>query len=345
MKHHANAAIFVPHAGCPHQCSFCDQKAISGTAELPTPGSVTQLLQKASKSLGERIRSAQIAFFGGSFTAIPREYRISLLRAAQPFCGKGGFSGIRISTRPDCITPAILKELVAFNVTAIELGAQSMDCAVLTANKRGHTPEQVEHASRLIKQAGISLGLQMMVGLYGEDAQSSHCTAERLAQLKPDTMRIYPTLVMMGTYLEALYHSGEYTPLALEAAVDICARLLELFQQRNIPVIRMGLHDTPDLQRGFVAGPYHPAFRELCESKLMLGRAINALKSAEISSGEVHLHVDPRDISRMIGQNRRNHTALEQLGYKVRVVGDAVVEPFTVKVVKAMDLVPVFNNV
>lgn len=319
---HINVSLFVPHAGCPHQCSFCNQRVISGQQQPLTPEQVTAICREAAERVGEGQR-AEIAFFGGSFTAVPADYRRQLLAAAYPFIKNGPFQGIRISTRPDYIDQAILNELWAFGVTAVELGAQSMDDRVLALNRRGHTAAQVEQASRLIRQAGFSLGLQMMTGLYGSDDQTDWRTAEQLADLQPDTMRIYPTIVMPGTYLHTLYRQGAYTPPTLDQAVDLCARLLSFFEQeRGIRVIRLGLHADAHMQQQYVAGPWHPAFRELCEGRLYLKRAEQLLNTALPDGGTAVLRVAPTELSKLIGQRKGNLRALRQKGWQVSVEPD-----------------------
>ena len=210
-----NISIFVPHLGCPCQCSFCNQKTITGQANQPTPQDVDKAVKTALKSKGF---DYEIAFFGGSFTAIDREYMISLLKAANKYIKSNEVKGIRISTRPDCIDEEILDLLKEYGVTSIELGAQSMDDEVLLANRRGHTAKDVENASELIKSYGFELGLQMMTGLYKDSEEKAIKTAEKIIALSPQTVRIYPTVVLKGTYLADLYLSGEsvsYTHLTL----------------------------------------------------------------------------------------------------------------------------------
>ena len=163
-----NISVFIPHIGCPHRCSFCDQRSISGAAHAPSPEEVAALLEEQAPHLAERGMQAEIAFFGGSFTAVPREYMVSLLECAHAAVQKHPevYCGIRCSTRPDCVDGEIIAILKKYGMTAVELGAQSMSDEVLTANERGHSAEDVRRASRLIRESGISLGLQMMTGLY-----------------------------------------------------------------------------------------------------------------------------------------------------------------------------------
>ncbi len=313
---HANAAVFVPHIGCPHRCSFCDQRAITGCQSAPGPQEVRAVALRAAETLPPGV-PAEFAFFGGSFTAIDRETMCSLLGAVQPFLRSGVFTGIRCSTRPDCVDAEILSLLKGYGVKAVELGAQSMDDTVLLRNGRGHTAADVERASPLIREAGLSLGLQMMAGLPGDTAEGARETARRLAALRPDTVRIYPTVVLPGTAIARWYAQGSYRPMELGEAVELCANLLGFFEGRGVRVIRLGLHSSPELERSRIAGPYHPAFRELCQSRLFLRRIESALGGRE---GEYRLLVSPRDLSAVLGQKRANVEALRERGFRLAVV-------------------------
>lgn len=324
MKH-ANVAIFVPHNGCPHQCSFCNQRSITGRLSQPTPQDVLDAVEIAKTSLGKDTKNAEIAFFGGSFTAIERGYMLLLLNTAAPFVKDGTFSGIRISTRPDYIDNEILALLKQYGVTAIELGAQSMDDRVLKQNGRGHTAKQVEDAAILIKSYGFTLGLQMMTGLYGDSAAGSFQTAEKLAALNPDNIRIYPTIIMRGTELGEKYLRGEFNTLNLDETVKLCAKLLDYFEERGIAVIRLGLHSSPELERGMLSGPWHPAFCELCESSRMLHKMIDFLTRNNISKGTITVKVNPRAVSKATGQKKSNLNALYHLGYQVKIMPDSSV--------------------
>jgi len=321
--------VFVPHAGCPHDCSFCNQRTISGTQAPPSPRAAAQVFASARESLGERVRSAQLAFFGGSFTAIDPACRRALLEAARPFLGLDGFRSIRVSTRPDAVTPAILDELAAHGVDTVELGVQSMRDEVLARNRRGHTAADVERASALLRERGFRLGHQMMTGLPGDDDAGALATAERIIALGPDMVRIYPTLVLGGTLLEQWYRQGSYAPPPLEDTVALGARLLLRFAAAGIPVIRLGLHDEPGME--VTAGPHHPALRELCESRLLLEAALRRAEQARIPRGPLVLRVHPGCVSRMTGQRRANLHTLEGMGYAARVVPDEGVPPMEVK--------------
>lgn len=265
----------------------------------------------------------EIAFFGGSFTAIDREYMLSLLKCAYKYVENKTVSGIRLSTRPDAIDEEILTILKKYGVTSIELGAQSMCDDVLTANLRGHTAEDVKVSSRLIKEYGFSLGLQMMTGLYKSSFEKDIFTAKEIILLAPDTVRIYPTITIENTMLGTLYGSGEYKPNTLEESVNLCALLLKMFSENNIEVIRLGLHYSDDLEKGMLYNNYHPAFKELCESKIMLDEFLRLCGEKNIPTDTaLNVAVNPKSVSKFVGQKRANISKLLEMGYDVKAVQD-----------------------
>lgn len=278
----------------------------------------------------EQSVNSEIAFFGGSFTAIKTEYMLELLDTTSEYIDK--FQGIRISTRPDCINDDILRLLKRYNVTSIELGAQSMDDDVLDANNRGHNAQAVRNASALIKQYGFSLGLQMMTGLYKSTPKKDIYTAEEFIKLNPDTVRIYPTVIMKNTLLEELYVHGDYMPNSLEQSVDLCAKLMLMFEQNNIKVIRLGLHHSESLDDNMICGGYHPAFKELCESKIFIENILEYIKTYNIACGEHVIYVSPKSVSKIIGQNKSNIIALKNLGYDVKIKTDSYLNKFDFRI-------------
>ncbi len=317
MKKHANISIFIPHAGCPNQCSFCNQRHISGQQTPPTAEDAAKICQEAL-SQGKDFSSGEIAFFGGSFTAIDRTYMKALLQAVQPYVGAGKFSGIRISTRPDAIDREVLELLLEHRVTSIELGVQSMDDEILRLNRRGHTAAHVEEAVALIRNYPFELGLQFMPGLLGDTPESIRRTAVAIADLQPDTVRIYPTLVLENTELARLWKAGEYEPLSLDQAVKLSAECIRLFEERGIRIIRAGLHASETMEAQLLAGPYHPAFRELCESRLYYENALSVLKGKD-KSKQYHLYTAPEALSKTIGQQGENLRKLREQGYNIKI--------------------------
>ena len=293
---HGNISIFVPHIGCPHRCSFCNQNTITGENFAPKSDDVKKAVELAAAHSNYNPQNTELAFFGGSFTAIPKDYMTELLDAGYEFVKNGTVSGIRISTRPDAITPEILDILKARGVTAIELGCQSLDDEVLKLNHRGHTAADVKKASALIKQYGFSLGLQMMTGLLGDTEELSLQTAEKIISFGADTVRIYPTLLLKGTYLYSLYKKGEYEPQSLEQAVELVAKLLLLFEAAGVNVIRVGLHSVEN--DGFVSGPWHPAFGELCKSRVLLKKVLKIINDKNIPKGNIEICLPKSKISK-----------------------------------------------
>ena len=302
-------------------CSFCNQKTISGSAKKLTKEDIDEAVKIATARDYDKSNS-EIAFFGGSFTAIDKEYMTYLLESAYPYVKDGLFKGIRCSTRPDAIDSDILALLKKYGVTAIELGAQSMSDNVLMMNDRGHTSADVVSASELIKAHGFELGLQMMTGLYGDTDESAIATAEKIISLKPDTVRIYPTVVLENTRLASLYEKGEYTPQTVDEAVNLCSKLLDMFNEACVKVIRLGLHSGGNVEEGFIAGAYHPAFRELCESRLYFEKCCKIIKDNNIT-GKITIYVSPSEISKMTGQKRSNIESLLQMGISAQVKPDA----------------------
>ncbi len=245
---------------------------------------------------------------------------VSLLSAANEY--KAHFKGIRISTRPDCIDEDVLTLLKSFSVTSIELGAQSMSDEVLTLNTRGHNSDSVREASRLIRKFDFSLGLQMMTGLYGSTDELDEYTAKEFIKLSPDTVRIYPTVILEGTKLAELFLKGDYIPQTVDSATSLCARLIPMFEQAGISVIRVGLHSSDTMENSIIAGAYHPAFRELCESRIFLTDIINKLNEDKMPQGRITIKVPQKAVSKVTGQKKSNLTFLMNMGYIPQIFED-----------------------
>lgn len=305
-----NISIFVPHLGCPQQCSFCNQKTITGKQTQPTPQDVRNAVETALRRKGYVY---EIAFFGGSFTAIDREYMTQLLSVANEYIDGGRITGVRISTRPDFIDESVLDILKKYGVTAIELGAQSMDDQVLKANLRGHTSAQVAEASQLIKSYGFELGLQMMTGLYLDTDQKAIETAEKIIALGPDTVRIYPTVVLKGTYLAKLYEDEIYTPQNVDDAANLCTTLVPMFEKAGIKILRLGLHSSPDIKKNMVAGAFHDSFGEIVKSRYMLNKIL------AYPPDDYEIFVNSKSLSKLKSNQKRNIYFLMEKGYNIKI--------------------------
>ncbi|MEL4105539.1 radical SAM protein [Oscillospiraceae bacterium WX1] len=301
--------FFVPHLGCQNSCVFCNQRRITGSAEPVAAETVTASLR--ALALPEDA-ACQIAFYGGSFTAIPVEQQLSLLRAVQPFLTTHKNATLRLSTRPDAVDRQTLERLRVFGVRTIELGAQSLCDDVLQASCRGHTSADTEKAARLVREQGFELILQMMTGLPGDTPEKARWTAERLIALRPDGVRIYPTVILQNTPLFDMWRTGMYDEHTVDDAVVLCAELYQLFEASGIPVIRIGLNPTAALSGGAaVGGAYHPAFGQLVFSRIYYDKALALLQCAR-GAQSVTLGVHPACVSYMTGQRRASVTALEK---------------------------------
>lgn len=318
MKYY-NIPIFVPHEGCPFDCVFCNQCRITGIDTSMTAEKAEETIKKYLKTIPEKDRTVEAAFFGGSFTGISEEKQESLLDIAYKFIKSGDIDGIRLSTRPDYISKRILDRLLKYSVTTVELGVQSMDDEVLRATGRGHTSDNVISAVSLLKMYPFKIGLQMMTGLPCDTSKKAVETAYKLAELEPDFVRIYPTLVLKDTYLEKMYKSGEYKPQSVEEAVSTLKMIMPVFAEKNIPVIRVALAVTEEISPGaaVVAGPFHPAIRELAEGEIYFDKMCDLLNSDE--SVNVFF-VNEKEISKAVGNAKINIKRIfEKYGTKIKI--------------------------
>ncbi len=306
--------IFLPHAGCPHRCVFCNQSLITGVNSRISSNKVRNSVESFLKYKGVRRNIVQIAFFGGNFLGIDIDEVKRMLAEATAFVKASRVNSIRFSTRPDTIDRSRLDIIKNFPVSTVELGVQSMDDRVLLNTNRGHTSADTQKAVRRLKEFNYEIGVQLMVGLPGDDPGGMLASARRVAELKPDFIRIYPTVVVAGSPLAKLYKAGRYVPLPLKDAVTQVKNLYRFFCRRNIQVIRMGLQATDDLEKGstILAGPYHPSFGHLVYSEIFLDMAMSAIKSALPKGDRVGLHVHPHSVSKMRGLKNVNITRLNK---------------------------------
>jgi histone acetyltransferase (RNA polymerase elongator complex component) len=301
--------VFIPHAGCPHRCVFCDQTRTTGrSAVLPDLDRMRADIDRFLAFRRDPRRPTEIAFFGGNFLGLTPERIRFLLDVAAAYVTRGEVQGVRFSTRPDTITDESLSFCAGYPVTTIELGVQSMNDKVLEISRRGHTALDTRRAVALLRTGPWRLGLQMMVGLPGDTPEQSIDTGARLAELAPDFVRIYPTLVLKGSPLSRWRAQGRYVPMELGHCVDLVKSLLAFFRVRGIPVVRMGLQPTTDLnaEAGVEAGPFHPAFGDLVHAALWRDALRRCLELHPLEGKNIEISVHPSNLSRVRGQ--RNAT-------------------------------------
>lgn len=305
--------IFIPHAGCPHRCIFCDQtRTTSRPEDLPTIDQLDETIQQFLGYRQDANQYTEISFYGGNFLGLPTDRLQLFLESATRYVSANQIQGIRFSTRPDTITPQRLHLLTHFPISTVELGVQSMNDTVLKASSRGHSVQDIHDAVGLLKTCSYRLGLQMMVGLPEDTAETAMATGEQMADLAPDFVRIYPALVLAGSRLAHWYQQDRYNPMDLQDAVTLTKKLYLLFVGRRIKVIRMGLQATEGLDTGkdFLAGPFHPAFGELVHSSMWLDVMRQGIEDLDLKHQALTVDLHPRLISRVKGNKNKNMVSL-----------------------------------
>jgi histone acetyltransferase (RNA polymerase elongator complex component) len=332
--------VFIPHAGCPHRCVFCDQTAITAaSAQVPSERAVCAQIDAFLARRSSRRGPVEIAFFGGNALGLSNSRLNRLLAVAAQYVADGRAQGIRLSTRPDTVTAERLDELTHFPVRTIELGVQSLNDAVLRQAGRGHSAHTAVVAVELLKRRGLRVGVQLMLGLPGDDADRAMATGAQTIALQPDFVRLYPTLVLAGSPLAALFARGDYRPLSLEEAIHLAKRLYIQFARRGLPVIRMGLQQTDTLNAPgtVLGGPLHPAFGELVLGACFRELALMALGAAVPFDPHepASIRINPRSESRLRGYRGANMPVLERAaGRRLKVMSDPLMDTGAVAVGK-----------
>ena len=319
MKKQYIIPIFVPHLGCPNDCIFCNQRSISGQQKMITKEDIEKTIEFYLKNIKDKEAKIEVAFFGGSFTGIEVEKQEEFLQVAYEYIKQGKIQSIRISTRPDYIDKIILKRLKKYKVETIELGVQSTNDYILKRCNRGHSFDDVKKASKMIRWHGFKLGHQMMVGLPESTRIDEINTAKELIKLKPKMVRIYPVLVIKNTRLEKEFMDEKYIPLTVVQAVETCKELVSMFNKKKIEIIRIGLQNTDEISdpnsegSEVVAGPYHPAFRQLVESGLWYDTIVSKIKQLNVKVKKVRVLVNPQDVNNVVGHKRENIEKLKDM--------------------------------
>jgi len=322
MKKQAIIPLFIPHMGCPHDCVFCNQKTITASNMQMDADAIRDIMEARLSDLElQGLSHIEAAFYGGSFTGLPLDAQRKLLEAIMPYKASGRIQKIRLSTRPDYIDSEILDLLASCSVDIIELGVQSFHDEVLSLSARGHTSQQTVDACHMVRNYGFSLGIQLMVGLPGDTKEQAVQSAIKAVEMKPDFVRIYPTMVLSGSKLADLLKSGAYAPLSTNEAVSITKEMVRIFDREHIKVIRIGLKSTDNISNAAdLAGSYHPAFRQLVEGALAFDDISVQLDDLRISTGDVLLSANPSSFSNLIGHKGVNKKHFAKQYPKIRFV-------------------------
>jgi len=302
---------FLPAMGCHERCLFCNQKAAA--EGIPSPSSLRNFIETSLSVIpfGKRDREKQVAFYGGSFTAIPKDDQARYLKEIQPLLASGLIHSIRISTRPDALNEEILSLLKEYNVKTVEVGVQSMIDEVLSSAHRGHCAADTVDAVSRLKRKNFEVGLQLMIGLPGDTLNRFLLTLDRVIELQPDFVRIHPTLVLKGAPLEILWRDGVYSPLSLNEAIQWLKKAIFKLEHSFIPVARIGLQPTKELERDYLAGPYHPALHQLIDSAIFYDMATSLLHVSQ-KNGQALFLCHPKEVSNLRGQKNENILRLKK---------------------------------
>ena len=342
MKTHAIIPIFIPHRGCPNDCVFCNQKAITARTADVTPEDARRTIETYLPTLqGRNLETIEVAFFGGSFTGIPLEEQSAFLAVAREYKDAGLIDKIHMSTRPDYIDRCILDNLRSYDADTIELGVQSFDPGVLKASDRGHTADDVYEACRLIKEYGFELGIQLMIGLPGDSMEKCIFSAREAVRIGPSIARLYPTIVLNDTELYEMYRRGEYEPLSTDTAVQITKEMYKILDSAGISIIRVGLKSTDLITDGgeIQGHTFHPAFRQLVEGDIareQLEAQLQIILTESPDTGSVTFTSKGTSFSNMIGNAKSNklYFAGKYPDLKIRYKTDSSLEDGCYTVVK-----------
>ncbi len=310
--------VFISHEGCPHQCLFCNQQSIAGEDRQGAVecSSVDETIRDWLKRTRDN-RRVQVAFYGGSFSCLPESRQHLLLGVVAPYLQSAKVHLVRISTRPDCINRKMCEKLYSSGVRIVELGCQSMNDGVLKRTRRGHSVEQTILAAEMVRQSGMELGVQLMLGLPGETTRSFFSGIAQVIEMKPAFVRLYPALVIDNTAMAAMYRKKKYTPLTFNRAIALTCKAYELLSSANIKVIRMGLQHSDSLVKSVVAGPYHESFGEHVLARSWFKRVRRCLFICP-ENKKVKISISNRDLSLFLGPQRKNMDRLKQLGLHKR---------------------------
>ncbi len=312
MKNHINIPIFIPHVGCPNMCVFCNQRTISGVEKFDI-NCVKTTIENSLSTISSN-QTAEIAFFGGSFTGIDEGLMLQLLEIAYEYVKSGRVASVRCSTRPDYVNEHILSILKKFGVRTIELGLQSVDENVLCACKRGHTFEDEKRACDLIINFGFDLVGQMMIGLPCSDLQSEITTADFIINSKAKAARIYPTIVFRDTELYEMTLAHEYSPITLYEAIERSSIVMQKLISAKVDVIRVGLCDSESLhsEKTYYSGPNHAALGELVMGEVYYKIIRDKLNKTDINNFRVtYIKIARNSLSKAIGQKKINYLRLK----------------------------------
>lgn len=210
-------------------CIYCNARG-SGTGAHGRGLSVAEQLERGKTALARRYKARKFLAYFQSFcnTYAPLE---TLRRLYTEALGVPDIVGLAIGTRPDCVDAGILElleELARSRLIWVEYGLQSAHDATLARINRGHTFGRFQAAVAATRRRdGIRICAHVILGLPGETREQMLATADAVAALGIDGVKLHLLYVVRGTPLEALYRAGRYTCLEQAAYVDLVCDFLE----------------------------------------------------------------------------------------------------------------------
>jgi histone acetyltransferase (RNA polymerase elongator complex component) len=293
--------VFLSGYPCDGRCIYCNAALATDNEKPPDADAVRSDIEQWLTFPSEG-KFRQIALYGNDLFSLSGDRIHPILSICLDYLYAAKVDGLRTSLRPDTVLATDPVYLKQFSV--IELGMPSIDDRVLRTIQRGHDAEMAVRALNRLKTMHIDTGCQTMIGLPGATHESDILTARRIAGLKPDFVRIHPTLVLKNTELETMYRSGLYQPLTLEDAVERCADICDIYHKAGIPVTRCGFHLPESVRRkAWCAGPWHPAFGQHVKSRLWR-RYFH--RQYRIHPDKLVYYVSERDYSDAVGQKCEN---------------------------------------
>lgn len=310
--------VFLPYHGCPNRCTYCAQHLQTGVG-IP---SLPQVYHHLRENLEERSNRNQqgigLAFFGGTFTALPMPWQKEFLALAGRYRSSSLVTHVRCSTRPDRVDPGHLAWLHAQGLDMVELGVQSFCTNVLDQSRRGYDGQSALDACVMVQRSGLELGIQLMPGLPGSTSQTWGRDVDQASLLRPKAVRIYPCLVLQGTPLARAFQRQAFRPWGMQRTVWSVGQALLTFWGRGIPVIRIGLAPEQNLLSAILAGPWHPALGQMAKSSALYSHILGVLTrlpETDLRIMERHIFVPRRFAGEFWGHCRNLAPALKRIGF------------------------------
>jgi elongator complex protein 3 len=310
----APIAVLTKPAGCPGKCVFCPTERGMPKSYLSNEPAVMRAIRakfdpwqqikdrlKALKSCGHATEKIELIVMGGTFSAHPKKYQNWFLRRCFAALNsqkaksnsledlktaneksKHRVVGLTLETRPDFIDATEIKNFLKLGATRAEIGVQNLNDKILAISKRGHGAAESIEAIRLLKNAGLKVGVHLMPNLPGATPKSDFEMFEKLfgdENFKPDQIKIYPTVLVAGAELEKLWRAKKWTPYSDKVLTELLAKIKSIVP----PWVRLTriIRDIP--AESILAGSKLTNLRQILQQKKVI---CHCIRCREIRDGE-----------------------------------------------------------